>query len=307
MFDSLSVALDSFWVILLKGEATPIALGILFGMILLERVIFFVKKTPNTYWKSDLSNLAMFAVTIVGATLISAVIFGFLYQFFYQFRLVTIPINVVWAWLLIFLVHEFCYYLDHRLAHRIGFFWAFHQVHHGSNHMDITVGIRVSPFTQIVEWSYWLIMPLLGFSIVQFVALKFFVNIWGTFNHTRAVYRMGFLENWLATPANHRVHHGRQPKYLDRNYGQVTMIYDRLFKSFQPEEEDPDFGLLEPIQGYSPIEGHLVGFRWLADKFKSASRWQDKLAYLWYPPGWSHTGDHRTAEILQAEAGLPSQ
>lgn len=178
-------------------------------------------------------------------------------------------------------------------------------VHHASNHLDLTVSARGSPFDPLVQWTWWVIAPLLGVPLNLLLAVGPFCAMWGIFNHTRLVRRMGILEDWLATPANHRVHHGRQAKSLDRNSSQVTVLFDRLFGSFQKEEEEPDYGLVERLESLNPVDHHLVGFRWLAGQMRSAERWSDRLAYLWRPPGWSHRGDHKTTQAIQAAALAP--
>jgi sterol desaturase/sphingolipid hydroxylase (fatty acid hydroxylase superfamily) len=115
-------------------------------------------------------------------------------------------------------------------------------------------------------------------------------NMYGIFNHARFVPKLGVIENYIATPANHRVHHGTQPKYIDKNYSQVLIIWDRFWGTFQREEETPTFGLTNPINTHNPIAIELYGWRWLWDRMQSAEHWQDKIAYLWRPPEWSHDG-----------------
>ena len=294
-------AIDDLISRLLAGDTFIFLLAAYLGMIVLERLVAFLVGDRRRVL-SDLSNMAVSTLpTLVSAVGLGA-IFVLLYQFFYQFRLVDMPLTAAWAWLAVFVIHEFCYYLDHRLAHRIGFFWAFHQVHHASNEMDLTVASRGSVFDGLVQWTYWIIPPLLGVSLPQLLVVKFFVSFWGIFNHTRLVHRMGWLEQVLATPANHRVHHGRQPKYLDRNYSQVTLLFDRLFGSFQAEEEEPDYGLVTRLETLNPIEHHLVGFRWLWQQVRSAPDWRAGLNYLVKPPGWSHDGRHTTTADLVAQA-----
>jgi sterol desaturase/sphingolipid hydroxylase (fatty acid hydroxylase superfamily) len=134
----------------------------------------------------------------------------------------------------------------------------------------------------------------------MFLAAKFFGNLWGIFNHTRLVRRMGFLENWLATPANHRVHHGIEPKYLDKNYGQVLIIWGRLFASWQAEEEEPTYGLVTQMDSHRLWDIQTWGVRWLWGRMQTADGLTDKLFYLIKPPGWSHDGRHETTETLIA-------
>lgn len=305
MWGSFTDGLDWLTGQILAGESFLILLVIYLLMILTERCLAAWLRDDRRDVRSDLSNAAVSALPAIVSALGVGALFVGLYQMVYQFRLFDVPGDRIWAWALVFLVHEFCYYLDHRLAHRIGFFWAFHQVHHGSNHMDLTVASRGSVFDGLVQWTYWIIPPLLGIPLIHLLVVKFFTSPWGIFNHTRLVGRLGWLDSILATPANHRVHHGRQAKYLDRNYGQVTVLFDRAFGSFQREEEEPDYGLVTRVESLNPLTHHLVGFRWLWTQILQAPDWQSRLAYLVKPPGWSHDGQHTTTADLVAAAQGP--
>lgn len=291
----------------LSGENAFIFASVAYvSMLLLERIIYLIFAARRGEWDEQdaLTNVGTILLGNLGGTLVTGAVFIILYQFFFQFRLFELPYTAWWSWALVFVLHEFCYYLDHRLAHRIGFFWMFHQVHHASNRMNLTVAARGSFFDGLAQWTYWVIPSLLGVPILMLFIVKFFTNQWGQFNHTRLIGRLGFLENWLATPANHRVHHGRQAKYLDRNYGQVTVIYDRMFGSFQREEEEPDYGLVKRLESRNPVTHQLVGFDWMWKQMKQADKWSDKLRYLVHPPGWHHAGQHETTQVLQ---GRPAQ
>lgn len=287
---------------MVDGGADFVPLLVIYvSIILVERLIVLVRGHD---WneRDAINNILVSSIGTVAGVLLTGAVFVGLYLFFYQFRLFELGPSLWWAWVAAFVVHEFCYFLDHLLAHRIGFFWSFHQVHHGSNHMDLTVASRGSVLDGLMQWTYWIIAPLLGVPLIMLLVVRFFTALWGIFNHTRMVHRLGEpLENWLATPANHRVHQGRQPKYLDRNYGQVTVVFDRLFGTFQREEEEPDYGLVTRVEGYNPVTHHIVGYKWLWGRLRAAPTWADRLNYLIKPPSWSHEGDHSTAEVLRGE------
>lgn len=199
-----------------------------------------------------------------------------------------------------FLVHEQAYYWEHRLGHRVGLFWAFHQVHRSSNEFNYTVAARGCWFDGMMTTIFALPAALLGVPPVVYFGVEIAKNMFGIFNHSRFVPKLGVLEEFVATPANHRVHHGAQAKYIDRNYSQVLIIWDRLFGTFQREEETPHFGLVKPLHEYNPVKTQLAGIAWLAARMKSADRSQDKLRYLWKPPEWSYDG--RCAECPKYRA-----
>ena len=219
-------------------------------------------------------------------------------------RLATIPF-VWWGWVLALLLNDLAYYTDHRIAHRVGFLWAIHTTHHSSPDMNLLVSNRGTVFDLggLLSPAFFL-LAFAGVHPAMLLAVKFFGNLWGIFNHTRLVHRMGWLEGVLATPANHRVHHGTQPKYLDRNYGQTLIIWDRLFGSWQREEELPVFGLVKQMESRKVWDIHSWGLRQLFAQMRNAPRWADKLRYLVKPPGWDHLGNHQTsADIVAAQTG----
>jgi sterol desaturase/sphingolipid hydroxylase (fatty acid hydroxylase superfamily) len=146
----------------------------------------------------------------------------------------------------------------------------------------------------------YFVLALLGIPFWMFVAVAFVGNLWGIFNHTRLVRRMGWLDEILCTPSNHRVHHGIDAKYLDRNYGQTLLIWDRLFGTFQREEEEPTYGLVKQQESDRIWDIQTAGPRWLWDQLKSAPTWQVRWHYLVRPPGWRHDGCHQTAEAIRA-------
>jgi len=182
----------------------------------------------------------------------------------------------------------------------MGLFWAFHHVHHSSQEFNFTVAARGFFLDGTVTQPLYYLMPILGMSPTQIAGVVILKSLYGIFNHTRTVKNMGWLEYVLATPSNHRVHHGSDVKYLDRNYGQVLIIWDILFGSFQREEEEPTYGLTKNINTYNPFLIEFAGLRWLWNQIKSAPRWSDKLKYLYMPPGWRHDGPGETTEELTA-------
>jgi sterol desaturase/sphingolipid hydroxylase (fatty acid hydroxylase superfamily) len=281
------------------------ALGAYVSMILIERVTYIFQERKHWNERDARQNVINSSVTAIGDSFLGGPLFVATYFFVYEhLRLFDIP-YLWWGWVAAFLLNDLAYYTDHRMAHRTGFFWAIHTTHHSSQEMNLTVSSRgtlmalggtMSPF-------YFILCAGMGVPFPMFIAAKFFGNQWGQFNHTRLVHRMGFLENWLATPANHRVHHGTEPKYLDKNYGQVLIIWDRLFGSFQREEEEPTFGLVKQLESDRIWDIQTSGAQWLWGEMKTASRLPDKLRYLWMPPGWRHDGCHLTT--AQIRAGVP--
>lgn len=197
-----------------------------------------------------------------------------------------IPTNGATA-LLALLVVDFLYYWDHRCAHRVRPYWAFcHSVHHSSPQYDQTVGLRISFLDGFVSPWFYVPAVLIGFD--PLLVLGAFVVILGyqQWIHTEAIGSLPWLDGWLNTPANHRVHHGTQPQYLDRNYGAVLMVWDRLFGTYAREEEAPRYGLTKPLGSTHPWRVHTAELTRLGRDLLRTRRWRDRLARLWRGPAW---------------------
>ena len=130
------------------------------------------------------------------------------------------------------------------------------------------------------------LLPLIGVAPVQFIVVIIFSNIWGIAQHTRLVGKLGWLDWLIATPSNHRVHHGCDEKYLDKNYGEVLIIWDHLFGTYQAEEEDPKYGVVHQINTYNPVKIQFIGIQRLIHKIRKTDSWADKLRCIYRPPGF---------------------
>lgn len=281
------------------------ALGTYVTMLLAERLAYLLHEKIAWNERDARANVINNVVTAVGDAFIGGPLFVATYFLvFNTLRLFDLSYSW-WVWILAFLLNDLAYYVDHRIAHRTGFFWAIHTAHHSSQEMNLTVAARgtILGLGGTLSPAYFVFLALVGVPFPMFIAAKFFANLWGIFNHTRLVKDMGPLESILATPANHRVHHGTEPLYLDKNYGQVLIIWDRLFGTFQREMAEPTYGLVKQLESDRIWDIQTSGIRWLIGEMRSAPRLSDKLRYLWKPPGWRHDGCHLTTE--QILRGVP--
>lgn len=189
-------------------------------------------------------------------------------------------------WALCFIGNDFFYYWAHRLSHQVNLLWTGHVVHHQSEDYNLSVALRQGAFQKI--FTFWVYFPLaiIGFPPEWFLlsgAINLLYQFW---IHTEAVKDMGWLENILNTPSHHRVHHGRNPKYIDKNHAGVFIIWDRLFGTFQKEEEHPTYGITIPVNTFNAVEAHTAPFKLLWKDVKSIPSFGDKIRYLMKPPGW---------------------
>lgn len=165
-------------------------------------------------------------------------------------------------WILLPICTDFIWYWYHRLAHEINIFWAVHVVHHQSEDFNYTVSARITVFQSIVRTGFWSVLPILGFPAGMITSILLIHGLYPFFIHTRLIGKLGILEYVFVTPSHHRVHHANNEKYLDKNYGDVFIIWDKLFGTFQVEEDDEEivYGLTKQLKSYSFLWQHFHFF-----------------------------------------------
>ncbi|MFW6049772.1 MAG: sterol desaturase family protein [Myxococcota bacterium] len=288
MVPMLEWVVDAYLQLVAEGRTYVLLLPVYAVLLLGERVAHGVLSERPWNDRDAAANVAI-TVTYLGVDVLIGKILpvGLMAWLFDHARLATLPSGAT-GWLLAFLLHDLFWYVDHRIGHRVGFFWALHHVHHSSEEFNTTVASRGFIFDNVFARPLFFLLPVFGVSAFQFIAVRIVVSIFGIMQHTRLVPKLPWLDRVLATPSSHRVHHGRNDKYIDKNYGEVLMIWDHLFGTYQPEEEEPEYGVTEPIGTYNPIAIELAGLRWLGRRMASADRLADKLRYLIKPPEWQH-------------------
>jgi sterol desaturase/sphingolipid hydroxylase (fatty acid hydroxylase superfamily) len=201
-------------------------------------------------------------------------------------RIATIPPTSIVAWVVLLFGVDLGYYVFHRASHRVGVLWALHVVHHQSEEYNLSVALRQSWFELLVSPLFYLPLAVIGFSPVMYVGMKTINTLYQFWIHTRAIGRLGPLEWILNTPSHHRVHHGKNPKYLDKNYAGMFIIWDRLFGSFVREDDEPVYGTVKPLASYNPLWANVAYWVDMARMAKAARSWRDK-AFVWLaPPEW---------------------
>jgi sterol desaturase/sphingolipid hydroxylase (fatty acid hydroxylase superfamily) len=222
------------------------------------------------------------------------------YFWLYEHRLFA-PGQGVLAWVLLFFAEDFVYYWWHRGSHEVRFLWAAHVNHHSSEHYNLSTALRQSwttPFTQPL--FYW-VLPLLGFHPLMIFTQVALSLLYQYGLHTELVRRLGPLEWVLNTPSHHRVHHGTNVEYLDRNHGGVLIVWDRLFGTFEDERMKVRYGLTTNIRTFNlwRIAFHEWGA--IGADFKAARGAYAKLGAVFAPPGWSADKSTLTASEMRAE------
>lgn len=190
------------------------------------------------------------------------------------------------AWTFSVVLADFIYYWFHRHCHEINLFWATHVTHHSTQEMNLSVAFRGNGLQRIFEYMYFLVMALLGIPWAMFLLSHRILKVYQFVVHTRFIGKLGFLEEFMVTPSNHRVHHGTQRKYLDRNHGGILIIWDRMFGSFEWETDEPIYGLTKPVNSFNPITVNLHVFKDMFFQIFKCKSIGDVFKTIFGPPGW---------------------
>ncbi|MFZ4542919.1 MAG: sterol desaturase family protein [Saprospiraceae bacterium] len=202
---------------------------------------------------------------------------------------------------------DFFYYWLHRLDHSSRLFWAVHVTHHSSQEYNITTGFRSSVFEPLYRFAFYIPLPFLGFDALDILFMHSLLQIYGVSAHTQAVKHLGILEYVLVSPSHHRVHHGSNIRYLDKNMGMTLIIWDKMFGTFQDElDSDPVvYGLVTNPDDRGPV--NIVMHEWKAiwkDITQPGINLRQRIEYALKAPGWSHDGSRLTANQLRKREGV---
>lgn len=221
---------------------------------------------------------------VVGA-FTKSLIFAIYLWTYDHWRVFTLP-GTALTWVVAFLLVDLLYYWFHRLSHEVNFLWAAHIVHHQSEEYNLSVALRQSWWQGLFSWWFYLPMAVLGIHPVLIVTVGAFNTLYQFWIHTKAIGRMGPLELLFNTPSHHRVHHGSDPKYIDRNHAGTLIVWDRLFGTYQREEEEPVYGITTPLTSWDPVKANFHYWGDLIDLARRCTRWSDKVRVFLKPPGW---------------------
>lgn len=276
---------------------TPIYIIVIGGEILYS----YFKQRHLYSTKGVLANIYLSALNFTLDIVLRGVCLWVL-NYFFQFKFFEIQ-NVIAYWAVLLLAEDFMYYWLHRIDHYCRFFWAVHVTHHSSEEFNLTVGFRSSVFQPLYRFIYFIPLALMGFKGIDIMFMYAATQIFGILVHTQTIKKLGFLEYIIVTPSHHRVHHGSNIQYLDKNMGMLLIIWDKLFGTFQAEDDkDPvKYGLTKNIGTYNPLT--MVFHEWKAifNDLKKQTSFKNKLMYVFGPPGWSHDGSTKTSTQLRQE------
>src|SRR3990167_749133 len=198
----------------------------------------------------------------------------------------------VWVWVFAFVLYDFCYYWLHRLGHERNILWAAHSVHHQSEDYNLSTALRQTSTGFLLSWIFYLPMAVLGVPLLVFISVAALNLLYQFWVHTKHIPKLGWFEWFFVTPSNHRAHHAQNALYMDRNYGGVFIIWDRLFGSFQEEDDNEPviFGVTTPLASWNPLWANVQFYAQLWDDARRAESTWDKLRIWFMRTGWRPAG-----------------
>jgi sterol desaturase/sphingolipid hydroxylase (fatty acid hydroxylase superfamily) len=282
----------------------PVALATPFFIltVVLEIGLARLNKVEARYEARDTAvSLTLGLGSTIAGVLIGGVTFA-ASLWVYQHRLFTIPMNALWAWAALFLLEDLTYYVFHRLSHERRIWWAAHVNHHSSQHYNLSTALRQTWTGGVAgTWLLWLPLSLLGFPPAMVAIEKGVSLVYQYWIHTETIRRLPApIEAVFNTPSHHRVHHARNPRYLDHNYAGILIVWDRMFGSFQPEldEEPCRYGLVKNLGAFNILR--VAFHEWIAIAQDLVRSPRHALGWLFGPPGWSPDGSRETSAVIKA-------
>jgi len=267
------------------SEVYAIGAPIVLAMIFVE--ILISNWQQKNYYKTQdtLCTIGLLAGNIIVAFSIKGLILA-LHFYLYQYKIFELSgMLPLWLfWILTFVVIDLVFYIYHRMSHRIRFLWAIHLSHHSSEEMNFAVSFRQAWFGPISKIPFFMVLPLLGFDPTIIAAAGVMSTLWGIVGHTQIIGRLGFVELIFNTPSHHRVHHGSNKQYIDKNYGNLLIIWDRMFGTFEPEKEKVKFGLVNNVNTFNPTKITFMAWSSMIEDIKNKQSLSEVLRIIFGPP-----------------------
>ena len=272
----------------------------LFSLTIVIEFILAKKRGKQDHYRVNdtINNLTMgifSQITDIIAGLTLFLTYAWIYQ---NYRLLTLE-NTWYIWVLCYIAHDFLYYLFHLISHKVNIIWGSHEPHHSSEEFNYSVALRQGAFQTFFSSPIFFSLAFLGFDPVMWLICVQLNLIFQFLPHTRLIGKMWWpIEFIFSTPSHHRVHHAKNPKYIDKNFGGTFIIWDRMFGTFKEEgDEEPVYGIITPLQSWNPIWGQTKNWIMLFKRFLSMEGLLNKLKVLFFNPSWTPSGQSTTPEV----------
>lgn len=272
----------------MQEKVITLATPIFFLLIFIEYLVGVLRRR-NTYRLNDaISSLSLGVLSQVSGVFMQLVRIGIYAWMVEHVALFTLARDSIWVWISALLVYDFCYYWLHRMGHEVNVLWAAHVVHHQSEQYNLTTALRQTSSGAILGWIFYLPMALLGFPVEVFATVALIDLLYQFWVHTEQVGRLGWFDRVFVSPSNHRVHHAVNDIYLNKNYGGILILWDRLFGTFIEERDDEKivYGTRSPLRSWNPFWANLEVYKTIFLDSWRTSRLLDKLKIWIAPPGW---------------------
>jgi sterol desaturase/sphingolipid hydroxylase (fatty acid hydroxylase superfamily) len=264
------------------------------ALLLLEAIAGALLRRDLYEFRDTAASLTMGIGNVIIGLLSKAMVFALFTLLYKKLAIFHLP-YAWWAWVLAFFADDFSYYWFHRTSHECRLWWASHVVHHSSQRYNLGTALRQTWTGSLYSFFFWMWMPIVGFPPVMILTMQAISLLYQFWIHTELIENMGPLEWVMNTPSHHRVHHGSNPQYLDKNHAGTLIVWDRLFRTFAPEEERVVYGLTTNIGTYNPVR---IAFHEWADivrDLRVARDWSERWRYVFGRPGWKHEREEAQA------------
>ena len=288
------------------------AIPVFTASILLEIVVARWKRVPTYDIPDALTSLHFGTLSQTIGAFVKVLGFGLYVAVYERWHAMELPANAWWVWVAALVVYDLIYYWIHRFGHEVNCLWAAHQVHHSSEYYNLSTALRQSSTGAVVGWPFYLVMAVAGVPPLVFGVVALIDLLYQYWVHTELVRKLGWFDRVFVSPSNHRVHHGQNDYCIDRNYGGIFIVWDRLFGTFQEERDDEPvvYGIRKPLQSYNAVWGNLHVWKELfANSWQALRRGKlgDALAVFFAPPaGWGQHVEHLDpTSVRRFDKGAP--
>ena len=272
--------------------ATPV----FFVLIAIELLVARLRGRKAYASNDAINSIGLGVISQVVGVFTKLVTFGIYAWCVHNLALFALPADSLWVWAGALLFYDFCYYWLHRLGHEVNILWAAHVVHHQSEHYNLSTALRQTGSGALLSWLFYLPMAIVGVPLKVFVVVALIDLLYQFWVHTEQIDRLGWFDRVFCSPSNHRAHHAVNDRYLDRNYGGILIVWDRLFGTFVEEDDGdrPVYGTRSPLRSWNPLWANVEVYWMTAQDAWHAKRWRDKLLVWLKAPGW------RPADVAQS-------
>jgi len=272
----------------MQAKIITLATPVFFALIFLELMIGWLRQR-NTYRINDaINSLSLGVLSQIVDVFLLAMRVGIYSWLLDHAAWFSLPSDQMWVWLSGLLFYDLCYYWQHRLEHEVNILWAGHVVHHQSEDYNLSTALRQSSSSPLSAWIFYIPMALFGYPLEVFIIVGLIDLLYQFWVHTQQIDRLRWIDRILVTPSNHRVHHAVNDLYIDKNYGGILILWDRLFGTFMEEQthEPVVYGTRHPLCSWNPLWANVRGYWELGCDAWRTQRLRDKFRLWLARPGW---------------------